>query len=133
MRLLLDTNVILDVLLNRQPWVHDAARIWQAISDYRHTGYLTASAVTDIFYVVRRQAGLLVASQAVSVCLRSLEICTVDREVLEISARLRGNDFEDNLQIACAIRDGLDAVVTRDPSGFRHAGVLVLFPSDVPV
>jgi predicted nucleic acid-binding protein len=49
MRVLLDTNVVLDVLLNRQPWVNDAAAVWQANDDGRVIVYLAASTFTDIF------------------------------------------------------------------------------------
>ena len=49
MRILFDTNIILDVLLNREPWVNQAQAIWQANDEGRISGYLVASTVTDIF------------------------------------------------------------------------------------
>ena len=54
MRILLDTNVVLDVLLKREPWVSEASAIWQANDDGRLVGHLMASALTDIF--LRRAA-----------------------------------------------------------------------------
>ena len=56
-RILLDTNVVLDVLLKREPWVSDASVIWQANDEGRLVGYLMASALTDIFYIACRLAG----------------------------------------------------------------------------
>ena len=49
MRVLLDTNVLLDVLLAREPWLAEAAAVWRASDDRRIVGYLTASTITDIF------------------------------------------------------------------------------------
>ena len=49
MRVLLDTNIILDVLLDREPWITDAAQSWRMCSDGRFTGYACASSITDIF------------------------------------------------------------------------------------
>jgi predicted nucleic acid-binding protein len=55
MNLLFDTNVVLDVLLYRQPWVQDAQKLWQAHEDGLLTGYLTATTFTGIFYIAKRQ------------------------------------------------------------------------------
>lgn len=130
MRLLLDTNVVLDVLLNRSPWITEASEIWPANDDGRVTGYVTASAITDIFCVARRLASLNIAHAAVRTCLEAFQICTIDRRVLEEAISLPGKDFEDNLQVACANIEGLDAIVTRDPKGFELTTLPVLTPTE---
>ena len=55
LRVLLDTNVVLDWLLDRKPWSDDALPLWQARDTGRLITYISASAVTDIFYIARRQ------------------------------------------------------------------------------
>jgi predicted nucleic acid-binding protein len=55
MRVLFDTNVVLDVLLRREPWVVEAQALWQAVDDGRIVGYIPAVAVTNIVYIARRQ------------------------------------------------------------------------------
>lgn len=65
MDLFFDTNVILDVLLNREPWVKEASALWKANDEGLLTGYMAASSFTDIFYVARRLAGLDSARTAV--------------------------------------------------------------------
>jgi predicted nucleic acid-binding protein len=57
MKLLLDTNIVLDMLLGRGPWLAAASMIWQAGLDGRLTSYITASSLTDIYYIVRKTAG----------------------------------------------------------------------------
>jgi predicted nucleic acid-binding protein len=127
---LFDTNVVLDVVLNREPWVASSYAIWQA-HDHRHlVGFVSASTITDVFYVARRIAGIDQAFRAVRLCLETFEICTVDRKTLEKAERLPGNDFEDRLQIACAIIAELDAIVTRDVEGFSDSPVPVLSPTE---
>ena len=74
MRILLDTNVVLDVLLKRDPWQADASAIWLAIDGGSITAYLTASSVTDIFYVARRLTDIVRARQSVQVCLEGTTI-----------------------------------------------------------
>lgn len=130
MKLLVDTNVILDVLLNRLPWVNDAKEIWLACDQGNAVGYVPASALTDIFYIARRATDLTKAHQAVRVCLDAFIICPVDRQTLEYAYSLPGNDFEDNLQVACAILAELDYILTRDPAGVASSPLPALSPSE---
>ena len=123
MRILLDTNVVLDVLLKREPWVHDAAAIWQANDEGQVTGYLAGSVLTDIFYIARRLTDMETAYRAVNLCLTAFEICPIDRNTLEQALTLPGNDFEDNVQIAAAILGNLDAIITRNKDDFSGTAI----------
>jgi predicted nucleic acid-binding protein len=131
MRILIDTNVALDVLLNRDPWVVQSSAIWQANDEGQAVGYIMACAIADIFYIARRLTSLETARAAVSICLEAFEVCAVDMQALEQAEALPGSDFEDNLQIACASLAGLDAIVTRDRSGFQGAPMPVLTPAEL--
>ncbi len=131
MRILWDTNVILDVLLKREPWVKEASVLWQANDESQIIGYMVASTLTDIFYGSRRAKDLNAARTAVRLCLEAFEICPVDRQTLEQADSLPGNDFEDNLQIACAALGGLDAIVTRDKDDFKGSPVPILTPTEM--
>ena len=77
MRVLLDTNIILDVLLNRRPWILNSKNIWQANNERRITAYITGTTLTDIFYIARRIADYSIAQKAIIMCLEAFEICTV--------------------------------------------------------
>lgn len=128
MNILLDTNVILDVLLVREPWVHEAKQIWRACEQRRIAGYVVASSVTDIFYIAKRIVGFQKALQAVELCLETFSIGLIDRIVLESALTLEGNDFEDNVQLAAAIHLGLDMIVTRNPTDFSPIYLPILTP-----
>lgn len=130
MRILLDTNVVLDVLLDREPWVTDAARIWSMCSIGRHNGFVCASSITDIFYIARRLSDPTRARAAVRLCLATFTICPVDGDTLAMADGMPGHDFEDNLQIACAIVSNVDGIITRDPEGFQQAPLRAITPSD---
>ena len=56
MKALLDVNILLDVVLNRQPWVQHALAISSACADRRMTGYVAAFTVPTLYYIVRRSA-----------------------------------------------------------------------------
>lgn len=129
MRVLLDTNVLLDALLDREPWAADASLVWAACDEGRLGGTILASTLTDIFYIARKQVDVSTAQLAVGLCLQVFEVCPVDRTALEHAVTLPGDDFEDNVQIACAVIAGVDAIVTRDTAGFAHSPVIVLTPA----
>jgi predicted nucleic acid-binding protein len=130
MRVLLDTNVVLDVLLSREPWLDDAQALWLAADNGELSAYLSATSLTDIYYVARRLADVLRARDAIKLCLDAFEILAVDRAALERAQPLTGPDFEDNVQIASAEAAGLDAIVTRDMAGFADSTVAVLSPRE---
>jgi predicted nucleic acid-binding protein len=128
---LLDTSVLLDLFLNRLPWAADMAVIWDAHRQGQIKALVAAFAVPTIFYIVRRQAGLTTAQTVVQSCLSTLDVATVDQATLLAAQALAGPDFEDDLQIACGIQAGVDAIVTRDPRGFAASPIPVLTPSDL--
>lgn len=129
MKVLFDTNVVLDVLLARQPWVDDAEALWRSMDDGLLQVVISASSVTDISYIVRKGAGIQAAYDSVRLCLDAFEVGAVDRELLEVAHRRHGRDFEDDLQSALAERLFLDAVVTRDTAGFASSKIAVLTPA----
>ena len=128
MRVLLDTNVVIDLLVSRVPWVKEAKAIWEATQHARLESFIPASALTDTFYIVRRLVGRDVARNAVRQCLDVLTILSVDGALLEQAYALPYDDYEDALQAACVLHYRLDAIVTRDAAGFSNAGIYVLTP-----
>jgi predicted nucleic acid-binding protein len=131
MDVLLDTNIVLDVLLNRPPFVTSSIAVWQAQDDGAIIGHIAATTLTNIFFIVRKVAGLNDARAAVRICLDAFTICAVDRQTLEMAEQLPGNDFEDNVQIACAIIAGAVAIITRDKTGFTAAPMAVYTPDEL--
>jgi predicted nucleic acid-binding protein len=131
MRVLLDTKVVLDVLLQRLPWLTDADAIWQAGMDGRLEACITASSLTDLFYIARRLKDEATARQAIRSCLDNLTILPVDNSVLETAYQLPISDYEDAVQPGCAAGNRMDALVTRDPAGFIGCTVLVLSPAQL--
>lgn len=137
MRILLDTNVVLDYLLKNEPFYLDAQQIWMAHAKGQIICSITASSLTDIYYVAHRHArrvGLAApkpkqfARQAVQFCLTQLNIHPIDLGLLNTAFAYQGDDFEDNVQIASADAYNDSYIVTRDPKGFEFSPVAILSP-----
>lgn len=131
MTALIDINVVLDVLLERQPFFTDSEGIWLACDDGRLAGYIAATTPTTIFYIARKLKGEAKAREAVELSLRAFGIGAIDRQVLQSALALPGSDYEDNVQIACAQSLGVDAICTRDVSDFVGCTSPVLTPAEL--
>ncbi|MBN8561991.1 MAG: PIN domain-containing protein [Leptolyngbya sp. UWPOB_LEPTO1] len=130
MRVLFDTNILLDAILTRGPFDTDARFLLTAVELGRIIGFVSATTITDVYYLVRRQTrSAEIAMTTVNRLMELMEICTVDRNVLEQAILSNQSDFEDAVQIACEIALSLDAIVTRDVSGFTDSAIQVLSPN----
>lgn len=127
MRVLLDTNIILDYLLEREPFLQNAEALFEKIDSEKVVGYVTATTLTDIFYIARKQTqSIELARQAVSTTLTVMIVCSVNRTILESAFASDLADFEDAVQISCAVSQNLDAIVTRDIQGFSNSPIPTL-------
>lgn len=132
MRVLIDTNIVLDYLLQREPFFQDAEQLFQAIDSGQVIGYVTATTLTDIFYIARKHTRSLdQARQAISETLTVMAICPVNRDILESAFNSGLVDFEDAVQIFSAVAQGLDAIATRDAKGFLSSPIPVLSIQDL--
>ena len=130
-RVLFDTNVVLDVLLDRQPYAEASATAWAAVESGKSEGLLAAHAVTTIHYLIRKEMGAVKAKRIVSAILRVFEVAAVDATVVQEALQLSFSDFEDAVTSAAARLAGCEFIVTRDPKGFRGSPVRSLTPEAV--
>jgi predicted nucleic acid-binding protein len=130
-RILLDTNVILDVLLDRHPHLDASAAVWVAVETGNAEGLVAAHAITTIHYLVRKEIGGIKAARIVSAILRVFGIPAVDDAVIQEALLLPVSDFEDAVTAAAARSAGCQFIVTRDPKGFRGSPVRPLTPEAV--
>jgi predicted nucleic acid-binding protein len=130
-RIFIDTNIVLDFLLEREPFVEDAAKLFAKIDAGEIAGFIAATTITNIYYIIRKAAGVTVAQDAISQILTDLHICAVDKNILETAVALNFRDFEDAVQYACAMKSMVDVIVTRDVSGFLGSEIPVISPGEL--
>ncbi len=130
-RILLDTDVVLDVLLDRHPHADASAAVWVAVETGISEGFLAAHAVTTIHYLLRKEIGNIKARRIVSAILSVFGVAPVDTAVIQEALQLPLADFEDAVTAAAARLAGCECIVTRDPKGFRGSPVRALPPEAV--
>lgn len=126
--ILLDTNVLLDVLLEREPHRRSSEALFAAAEAKLFRAWIAAHAITTIEYLARQQVGAARARSAMSRILRVFEVAPLDGAVLQEAIKLAFSDFEDGVTAAAALLCGCDFIVTRDLKGFRNSAVRVLSP-----
>ncbi len=87
--------------------------------------------MTDLFYIARRSKDIPTAFSCIDRVLAALEILPVDAALLRVARASSGNDFEDNVQIACAKAAALDIIITRDTAGFTRTIPPAITPPDI--
>lgn len=123
MKLLVDINVALDVLLERAPWATDGALLLTLIEQGRAEGYAAGHTLTTVYYVMARHKDRTAATMAVTDLLRVLRVVPIETADFHQALVLGLNDFEDAVQAAAAMKVGADYVVTRNGRDFRAAPV----------
>jgi predicted nucleic acid-binding protein len=133
LRALMDTNVMVDLLLTREPWFSQAKPMWDARDAGQLECAVLATSLTDLYYICRKPAllGPAGAKIAIEMVVQRFEVLTTDRAVIQSALRLPGLDFEDNVHIASAVRDGMDVVITRNKADFRHSPITPIEPPEI--
>ena len=127
--LLLDLNVVLDVILDRQPGVVAAARLWAALERGEGRGVLPGHGLTTIFYVLEKSRGASFARQSVERLLTVFGVAPVDEAAIRRALVYAWPDFEDAVCASSAVGGDCDAIVSRDPSGYPDPPLPVIDPA----
>ena len=129
MKLLIDTNVVLDVLLRREPFFRTAAEVLSLTQRDEVWEYVSASAITDIYYIANKQ---MKDRDAVRDLLKRLlmivSVAAVSEREIQNALNLAWGDFEDSVQYSVALLNEMDGIVTRNPSDYQDANIRIWLP-----
>jgi predicted nucleic acid-binding protein len=129
MKVAFDTNVLLDVLCDREPFAEPASRILTLIEQGILSGCVCATSITTIFYLTRKANGMAAARKQIKLLLSLLEVMPVNRQVLEAATTSVMSDFEDAVIAEAAFQSSADVLVTRNEKDFRKSRVQVHSPT----
>lgn len=130
MKVLIDTNVILDVLCNRSEFVEDSSRVWKYCEVNQIKGYISALSVPNIVYILRKELTPQKTQQLIQQILMIFEVIDLKSSDLKNAAEMLSSDFEDAVQMCCANRIKADYIVTRNIRDFKESKVPALKPSE---
>ena len=128
-RIFLDTNVILDFFLEREPFYYDALKLWAACEEGAVDGYVSALTINNVHYIAQRIKNPTTAMIAVRGILDVFNVVPLDKELLRRAADLHDRDYEDDIQLQSAVKAGCSHLFTRDPTHFHSKANAIVPPS----
>lgn len=133
MRIVIDTDVLLDVALNRSPHVFASSAVMTALQQGRHDGLVAWHTISNLSYMLSVSAGRERALEFIRDLSRIVDVAPADSDTLDIALSLRMRDFEDAMQVASALSAAAEVIVTRNVRDFRNAPIRAVSPADLPV
>ena len=130
MRLLIDGNIILDVLQNREPHVADSAKIWKLCETDQMEGYASGLTFSNLVYIMRKELNpekINEVFKTLGLIFRFTDLTVSD---MAKAAEMQWDDFEDALQAATAERIHADNIITRNVKDFKQSRIVAFTPTE---
>lgn len=129
MKILIDTNIILDILMKREPFFESSAKILKLSENNIIDAFISANSVTDIYYILKKyMPDKAVLKGTVIKLLSILNIAGITKKHISHAFELDFNDFEDALQSACAKSLNADYIVSRNINDFKNSSIPAITP-----
>jgi predicted nucleic-acid-binding protein len=129
-QVLFDSDVLIDVLARRQPFVTASAQALSRVTQPEVQGFVSGHAVTNIFYILRRQVGSETARELLSRLLQHLQVASVTDEVIRAALQSSMTDFEDAVTSEAANAAGVEVIVTRNTPDFAASAIPTVLPEE---
>lgn len=131
MKVLIDTNIIIDLLANREGFAEPAALLFKLCEVGKVQGIVYALSIANIAYVMRKELDRGQIEDVITKLSSIFTIADMKGDDLKKAAALPISDFEDALQSACASRVKADFIVTRNLKDFKNSKVMAIKPSEL--
>ncbi len=128
MKILFDTNVLLDVLLDRQPYSEHAAYLLSKVERSEIQGYICAITLTTVHYLLAKSLGKARSKKYIKLILSLFKIAPVNKAILEKAINNKFIDFEDSVIYESGIFSGVEYIVTRNIKDYKYSQIPVYEP-----
>jgi predicted nucleic acid-binding protein len=128
---LIDTDILLDYLIKRQPFLNNADKIVNMLREKRINGYVSAQSLINAFYILRNDLTLTERREIIHSFCNLVKICNVSGDiVLKALEDTSFSDFEDCVQMHCAISANADLIITRNTKDFANSRIKAVTPEE---
>ena len=130
-KILIDTNVILDVLCNRPDFVEDSSKVWKYCETKQINGFISALSIPNIVYILRKELTPEKTQQLIEQIMIIFNVIDLKSSDLKNASEMLTSDFEDAVQMCCAERIKADFIITRNIRDFNNSKIPALKPSEL--
>lgn len=131
MTLLIDTNILLDVLLDRTEFVKASSMVWKLCETEQAEGYISALSFANIMYIMRKQLTPAQIEEVFGQLKLIFSFAALNAAVLSKAVNMKWDDFEDAIQSATAESIHADYIITRNLKDFSQSKVTALLPDEL--
>ena len=131
MKVLIDTNVILDVLCKRHEFFEDSSKVMKYCEVNKITGVISALSIPNIIYIMRKELDVGKTKDVIEKLQLIFTVADLKSDDINKALSLDFSDFEDALQSVCASRIKADYIVTRNIRDFKNSRVTAIKPSEL--
>lgn len=131
MKVLIDTNIILDVLCKRPAFYEDSAKIFKLCEVKKISGVISALSIPNIAYILRKELDADKTREILDSLMLIFSVADLKADDLKKAADMRFKDYEDAIQSACATRIKANYIVTRNIKDFSESKVTAIKPAEL--
>ena len=131
MKILIDTNIILDVMCNRKEFVEDSLKVFKCCEVQKLKGYISALSIPNIVYIMRKQLDREQIKGVLSTLTSLFSVIDLKESDLIKAAEMAFSDYEDAVQAASADRIKADYIVTRNVKDYKNSRVSAVTPTEL--
>ncbi len=128
MKILIDTNIILDIALEREAFVEQAVLLFKTAQKRSIQMFITATTVTDLYYIIRKEKGKKMSFAFLEDLLEFMDVASVDKQIVLQALHSDVSDFEDAIQVYSAQQITISTIVTRNEKDFLHSRLNIYNP-----
>lgn len=130
MKALFDTNVILDVLLDREPFSEHASYLMSKVERSEINGFVCATTVTTIHYLLSKYLDKEKSKKSITSIIALFEVASVNRLVIENALKSKFTDFKDSVLHESARHAGAEYIITRNIKDFKSSKIPAYAPTE---
>ena len=130
MKILIDTNIIIDCLMNRQNYVDNATKIFKLCETKKIKGYISALSIPNIIYILRKELDNLKIKKIIDTLSLIFEIIELSSEDLKNACLLNFSDYEDAIQSIHASKSKANFIITRNSKDFLNSNIPAIMPEE---
>ena len=126
-KVLFDTNIILDIALERKPFFEEAVKLFELIDSGKISAFVTATTITDIYYIAKKVRGNKESITFISNLIEIVDVLGIDKEIIVNALSKEIKDFEDAVQITASEFNEIEYIITRNKVDFKNNLTLKVF------
>jgi predicted nucleic acid-binding protein len=130
MVILIDTNVLLDVLLTREPFYQDSLAVLRIVEEKKVQGWIAANSVDNIYYIACRHLAPEKSRALLSTLLQVVDVVAPGKKEILAAIACKMNDLEDAIQAMCASKVKAKAIITRNVRDYQKSPVPPMTPAE---